>query len=122
MLKRLLHIWTYSDSQPTEITLGLCNSILTPIALFCEIGFMPFFTPIVVGGGVYQLWAVSSDCLTHRTRASLLSLCLFVVTLLLYAFSPCGLDDATHYGWVILVLSSFGSLVRLKREYWHKNG
>jgi len=122
MFKRLMDIWTYSDSQPTEITLGLCNAFLTPLALFFEIGFMPVFLPMVVAGGWYQLWAVSTHCIKHRSRASLSSLCLFVVTLLLYAFSPAGLHDATHFGWLILVISSLGSLLRLKKESWHKNG
>ena len=42
-------------------------------------------------------------------------------TLILYAISPCGLDDATHYGWVVLVFSAGGSLIRLKREQFHKS-
>ena len=122
MFKNLLHIWKYSDSQPTEITLGLCNALLTPIALFFEVGFMPFFLPLVCLGGWYQLWAVSTHSITKRIKASFFSLCLYVITLLLYIFSPCGLQDATHFGWLILVISSFGSLIRLKREHWHKNG
>ncbi len=122
MLKKIFHIWKYSDSQPTEITLGLCNAFLTPLALWCEVGFMPIFIPLVVGGGAYQLWAVSTHCIKHRSRAAFFSLCLFVVTLLLYILSPCGLHDATHFCWFILVLSAMGNLMRLKTETWHKDG
>jgi len=121
MFKKLLHIWAYSDSEPTEITLGLCNAFLTPIALYCEVGFMPIFLPLVVAAGWFQLWAVSTAKICLRVKASLLSLCLFVGTLILYALSPCGLHDATHYGWLILVLSASGSLIRLKREQFHKS-
>lgn len=122
MFKKLIHIWKYSDSQPTEITLGICNAILTPIALFSEVGWMPIFIPLVFIGGWFQLWAVSSNKICMRVRASLFSLCLFVVTLVLYAVSPCGLQDATHYGWLILVFSATGSLVRLKKEQLYSNG
>ena len=122
MLKKLFHIWKYSDSQPTEITLGFCNFILTPLCLFFEIGFMPIFIPLVVIGGLYQLYAVSTEKVCLRVRASFFSLCLFVVTLLLYITSPCGLQDATHYGWLVLAISALGSLIRLKREQLHRHG
>jgi len=122
VLKKLIHIWKYSDSQPTEITLGLCNITLTPICLFLEIGFMPIFLPLVIIGGIYQLYAVSKERVCLRVKASFFSLCLFVVTLLLYINSPYGLHDATHYGWVLLAISSGGSLIRLKREQLHRNG
>lgn len=119
MLKKLLHIWKYSDSQPTEITLGICNFLLTPLCLIFEIGFMPVFIPMVVIGGAYQLYAVSTEKVCLRVRASFFALCLFVITLMLFLFSPCGLQDATHYGWVVLALSAAGSLIRLKREQLH---
>lgn len=122
MLKKLLHIWKYSDSQPTEMTLGICNLILTPIALYSEIGFMPFFLPLVTLGGGFQLWSVSTERVCMRVKAAFLSLCLFVITFLLYLNSPGGLHDATHYGWLILVFSATGSLIRLKREEIHTHG
>ena len=122
MLKNLFHIWKYSDSQPTEITLGLCNAFLTPFALWSEVGWMPFFIPLAIISGWFQLWSVSTHKICFRVKASLFSLCVFVVTLSLYAISPCGLDDATHYGWVVLVVSALGSLIRLKREEIHTDG
>jgi hypothetical protein len=33
-----------------------------------------------------------------------------------------GLPTATHYGWVIFVISSFSNLRRLKTEQLHRNG
>lgn len=121
MIKKLLHIWKYCDSQPTEITHGVCNFVLTPTALFTEVGFMPIFLPLLIVGGAFQLWAVSTEKVCMRVKAAFFSLCLFVITFLLYLNSPCGLDDATHYGWLILVLSSTRNLFRLKREQIHRN-
>ena len=112
MLKKLLHIWKYSDSQPTEITLGICNFILAPLCLIFEIGFMPFFIPLVVAGGAYQLWAVSTEKVCKRVNAAFVSLCLFIITAALFLLSPHGLKDATHYGWLVLALSAAGSLIK----------
>jgi len=33
-----------------------------------------------------------------------------------------GLPSPSHYGWVVLVISSFGNLKRLKTEQLHRNG
>ncbi len=119
MLKKLFHIWKYSDSQPTEIILGIVNLTLAPICILCEIGVMPVFVPLLLIGGCYQLWAVSTEKVCIRVKAAFVSLCLFVVTLLLYLNSPCGLHSPMHYGWIILVLCSLGSLIRLKNEQLH---
>lgn len=122
MLKKLLHIWKYSDSQPTEITLGICNFLLTPLCLLFEIGFMPVFIPLVIAGGAYQLWAVSTEKVCKRVNGAFVALCLFIITSALFLLSPCGLKDATHYGWLVLSLSAGGSLIRLKREQLHRHG
>jgi len=119
MLKKLFHICKYSDSQPTEITLGIVNLAITPLAIFCDIGFMPLFIPLLIFGGAFQLWAVTTEKSLIRVRAALISLCLFVVTLLLYLNSPCGLSTPLHYGWVLLVAGSIGNLIRLKNEELH---
>ena len=118
MIKRLLDIWEHSDSQPTEITLGLCNFVLTPLATVIELGVMPVFQVLLVAVGFFQLYSVAKGCLNYRVKAALLTFSFFMVTLLLYIIC-CGLKDASHYGWVVLVISSFGSLRRLKKEQLH---
>ena len=118
MIKRLLNIWEHSDSQPTEITLGICNFILTPLATIIELGLMPVFNVLLVLVGLFQLFAVANGCINYRVRAAFLSFTLFIITLSLYIIC-CGLKDASHYGWVVLVISSFGSLRRLKKEQLH---
>ena len=118
MIKRLLNIWEHSDSQPTEITLGICNFILTPLATIIELGFMPDFNLLLVSVGFFQLFAVAKGCINYRVKAAFFSFSLFIITLSLYIIC-CGLKDASHYGWVVLVISSFGSLRRLKKEQLH---
>ena len=121
MLKRLKNIWAYSDSQPTEITLAAALMILAPIATAFEIGFMPIYQLILVGAGGYQIFCVSQGDLGCRIRAAILTFGLYSTSLMMYLMTI-GLPTPSHYGWVILTLSSFSSLRRLKTEQLHRNG
>ena len=121
MLDRLKQLWKYSDSQPTEITLGAALMILAPIATIIELGFMPFYQSALIGAGVYQLFCISKGKLECRLRASLITFGLYTSTLAMYLLSI-GLPTPSHYGWVLLVISSFGNLKRLKTEEIYRNG
>jgi len=121
VLKQLRQLWKYSDSQPTEITLGVALMILAPIATMIELGFMPFYQLSLVCAGAYQLLCISKGDLQCRIRASLFTFGLYSSTLTMYLFSI-GLPTPSHYGWVLLVISSFGNLKRLKTEHIHRHG
>ena len=121
MLKKLQQLWQFSDSQPTEITLGAALMILAPVATMMELGFMPFYQLALVSAGAYQLFCISQGVLNCRLRASLITFGLYTSTLVMYLLSI-GLPTPSHYGWVLLVLSSFGNLKRLKTEQIHRNG
>ena len=121
MLKKLQQLWNYSDSQPTEITLGAALMILAPIATMMELGFMPFYQVALVCAGAYQLFCISKENLNCRIRASLFTFGFYSSTLAMYLLSI-GLPTPSHYGWVLLVISSFGNLKRLKTEQIHRNG
>ena len=121
MLKRLQQLWRYSDSQPTEITLGAALITLAPIATLIELGFMPIYQTTLIGAGVYQLYCISKGDLHCRLRASMLTFGLYATSLAMYLITI-GLPTPSHYGWVILLISSFGNLKRLKTEQLHRNG
>ncbi len=121
MFKRLANIWSYSDSQPTEITLGMAIMILAPIATAMEIGFMPFYQLMLVVAGAYQVYCVSVGDLDCRVRAAVFTFGLYATSLVMYLMTI-GLPTPTHYGWVIFVISSFSTLKRLKTEQLHRNG
>ena len=121
MLKRLQRLWRYSDSQPTEITLGAALITLAPIATLIELGFMPIYQTTLIGAGVYQLYCISKGDLQCRLRASMLTFGLYATSLAMYLITI-GLPTPSHYGWVILLISSFGNLKRLKTEQLHRNG
>lgn len=121
MFKKLQQLWKYSDSQPTEITLGGALLILAPICTFYELGFMPFYQSALIGAGAYQLFCISKGNIECRIKAALITFGLYTSTLAMYLLSI-GLPSPSHYGWVLLVISSFGNLKRLKTEQLHRNG
>jgi len=121
VLKKLQQLWKYSDSQPTEITLGAALMILAPVATLIELGFMPVYQLMLIGAGAYQLFCISTGELECRVRAAMLTFGLYTTSLAMYLMTI-GLPTPSHYGWLILVISSFGNLKRLKTEQLHRNG
>ena len=120
-IRSLRNIWKYSDSQPTEITLAAALMFLAPIATYLEICFMPFFEVFLFTGGLYQITCVARGRLDCRVRAAFITFSLYFTSLVMYIINI-GLPTPSHYGWVLLVLSSFSSLKRLKSEQLHRNG
>jgi len=114
-LERLREVWIYSDSQPTEILLASLNILLTPIATYIELGPLWILQIGLVISGIYQLLCISTNDLDCRVRGSLVTFGFYMTTLLFYLFCL-GLPTPTHWGWVVLVFASFGSLRRIKRE------
>lgn len=121
MFDRLRQLWRYSDSQPTEITLGAALMVLAPIATFVELGFMPVYQLALIAAGAYQLYCISKGYLNCRVIAATLTFGLYTTSLTMYLMTI-GLPTPSHYGWLILVISSFGNLKRLKTEQLHRNG
>ena len=119
--KHLVDVWRHSDSQPTEITLALVNILLAPLATRIELGPLVFYQIILVGVGGYQLMCVAKGDLQCRVRASMLTFGAFTATLMMYVITI-GLPTPSHWGWLVLVFSSFGSLKRLKTEQLHRHG
>ena len=120
MLKRLRQIWTYSDSQPTEITLALANILLVHFAIGSEIGGLYFFRGVIIASGMFQLYCVSRSDIKCRVVASVLTFAVYSITTIMY-LTHIGLPTATHMGWFVLVFASFGSVRRLILEKLHKD-
>jgi len=119
MVKRILKIWGYSDSQPTEITLALANIFLTHVAIGIEIGDNYIFRVVIFLSGLYQLYCVSKEDLSCRLKASVLSFAVYLISTIIYIKSI-GLPTPTHYGWVVLCFASFGCMRRLIIEKIHR--
>lgn len=118
---RLRQIWLYSDSQPTEIILALCNIFLTPLAILFEIGELYFYISVVIISGLYQILCVTSDDIICRVRASMFTFGIYCASAILYLLTI-GFPTPTHYGWIVFVIASFGSMGRVTREKIFRNG
>jgi hypothetical protein len=112
---RLRQVWMYSDSQPTEIVLALANIFLAPLALSIELGASLFFSLIPMMSGIYQIICVASDDIDCRVRASMVTFGIYSASAVMYAITI-GFPSPTHYGWLLFIIASFGSMSRLSRE------
>ena len=119
-LKNLKEIFLYADSQPTEIMLGMLNFVLLLPATLIELGWIPLYqiAGILVGG--FQLFAVARQDISLRRNASFLSFVVFTMTIVLYASCGYFSKSASHWGWIVLWLSSLSSVKRVTTEYYHK--
>lgn len=119
-LKNLKDIFLYADSQPTEIMLGMLNFILLFPTTIIELGWIPVYQiyGLLVGG--FQLFAVARQDIKLRKTASLLSFTVFSTTVTFYALEGYLNNSASHWGWVVLWLSSLSSVKRVHSEFWHK--
>lgn len=116
-------IWQYSDSQPTEITLAVALVILYPTATYLELGYAPIMQVLAPIAGLYQLYCVSGKCLSCRVRASFVTFSFYVLAAVMYLYCGKLFEGASYWGWVLLSVSSFGSLKRIKKEeLYRKNG
>jgi len=111
----LKQAWLYADSQPTEILLACINIFLAPIASYIELGGLWFYEITLILSGLYQLNCVATNNLSCRVRGALITFGLYMTTLIMY-LTCLGLPTPSHWGWVVLVVASFSSLRRLKKE------
>lgn len=118
MLSKLKNIWSYSDSQPTEITLALANIFLTHITIAAELGGLYVFRIIIFFSGLYHLYCVANEDLSCRVKASVITFAVYLTSTIAYLFTI-GFPTPTHYGWLVLCFASFGSMRRLILEKIH---
>ena len=117
---KLRHIYLYSDSQPTEITLAVCLVVLSPIVTILEIGWMPIYNLVCIGFGLFQLYCIANEDIKCRMRAALLSMSAYVSTFLMYTIKGTIFVSPTHWGWFVLAFSAWGVVRRLNTEYLHR--
>ena len=108
-------IWVYGDGQPTEIILALINIVLTPIALYLELGCFGIFGVYLIASGLHQLWCIACDNLKCRLRGAFFTFSAYFGTLIMYLGSI-GLPTPSHWGWAVLLFASFSSMLRIKKE------
>ena len=120
LLTNLKNTWRYSDSQPTEITLGAAMMILAPIAVSMETHCSWYLNIFFIFAGIFQIRCVATNDIICRIRGAFITSSAYLICLLLY-LTTIGLPTPSHWGWVLLTYSSFSTLSRLKTEQLRRN-
>jgi len=117
MLKKLGHILTYHDSEPTEVLQGLIWLIFAPIVL--EATFFPnlwYVALISVLTGFLTLYSVVYESLTTRKYAAYVYGLLSLTFVILF-FKDNGLySNPMNWGWVVISISAISNTRRIQRK------
>ena len=117
MLKKLGHILTYHDSEPTEVLQGLIWLIFAPIVL--EATFFPDFwyitlTSIITGS--ITLYSVVYESLTIRKYVAY-TYGLLSLTLIILFFRDSGFNsNPMNWGWIVISISAISNIRRIQRK------
>lgn len=115
-LSRFKNLFWYSDSEPSEITIAICNLFALPAAIIGELD-SPSAILIMVSlmCGAYQLWAVLwSCCIKHRLLAVQIASLLSVAVLInLYTG---GIIFGSSTVWVVMAGLAFWNTARVFNE------
>ena len=116
MIKKLGHILTYHDSEPTEVLQGLIWFIFAPIVLEAE--FFPKFwylaiISIIVGFGA--LYSVVYKSLETRRKFAYGYGVIAIVFVLIHFFTDAP-STPMNWGWVVIAISALSNIRRITRK------
>jgi len=126
-IKNLRNILLYSDSEPTELLVGLISGLMVPLFLWRNHNEIMALYFIFIGLGLFQIGAVICSNFVARERASLFTMATYIVMFLnttiisVYLKFPIGYE--LH--WLFLAVISVWNLKRVsvdKRRYRRRNG
>jgi len=117
MLKKLGHILTYHDSEPTEVLQGLIWLIFAPIVL--EATFFPdlwYITLTSIITGFITLYSVVYESLTIRKYVAY-TYGLLSLTLIILFFRDSGFNsNPMNWGWIVISISAISNIRRIQRK------
>ena len=113
---KLKNLFWYSDSEPSEITIAVCNLIALPAAIIGELSNpSAILIMLALMCGIYQLWAVLwSDCIKHRLLAVQIA-SLLSVSVLINLYTG-GLILGSSTVWFIMAGLAFWNTARVFKE------
>ena len=116
MIKKLGHILTYHDSEPTEVLQGLIWFIFAPMVLEAE--FFPKFwylaiISIIVGFGA--LYSVVYKSLETRRKFAYGYGVIAIVFVLIHFFTDAP-STPMNWGWVVIAISALSNIRRITQK------
>lgn len=117
MIKKLLHILTYHDSEPTEIIQGLIWFIFAPSVLMMENLNMWYIGMISALIGFGTLYSVVYSSLRIRKLFAYLYGIISIVFVTIH-FSDYEPNTWSHmnWGWVVIAISALSNIRRINQK------
>lgn len=119
MLKKLGHILTYHDSEPTEIIQGLIWLIFAPVVLMMERPELWYVNILSVLVGFGTLWSVVYSTLAIRKYFGFAYG--FMAILFSYIFLAGLSSNAMNWGWVVIAISALSNIRRIQQKIKAQN-
>jgi len=116
MIKKLGHILTYHDSEPTEVLQGLIWFIFAPIVLEAE--FFPDLWYVAVVSsliGFGTLYSVVYGSLERRRVFGYLYGALSIIFVLFHFFGDVT-QTPMNWGWVVIAISALSNIRRITQK------
>tara|TARA_X000001382_G_scaffold101953_1_gene76646 strand:+ start:6446 stop:6808 length:363 start_codon:yes stop_codon:yes gene_type:complete len=114
-MNRLKQILIYSDGEPSEILIGVCHIFLLPATICVEFNALNIpLIIIAILSGVYQLYAVFSNCLRLRFYAVQIATIISSTTCVNLYLS--GLLNGSRIEWIIIFLFALWNTFRIVNE------
>jgi len=114
-MNRLKQILIYSDGEPSEILIGICHIFLLPATIYVDFDTLNIpLTITAILSGVYQMYAVFSNCLKHRFYAVQIATIIASTTCLNLYLS--GLLNGSRIEWIIIFVFALWNTFRLVNE------
>ena len=116
MIKKLGHILTYHDSEPTEVLQGLIWFIFAPMVLEAE--FFPKFWYLAIISalvGFGTLYSVIYKSLETRRKFAYGYGVIAIVFVLIHFFTDAP-STPMNWGWVVIAISALSNIRRITQK------
>lgn len=116
MIKKLGHILTYHDSEPTEVLQGLIWFIFAPMVLeaefFPDLWYVAIISAIIGFGTLYSVVYLSLE--TRRKFAYSYGV-VAIIFVLIHFFSNAPYTPM-NWGWVVIAISALSNIRRISQK------
>ena len=116
MIKKLGHILTYHDSEPTEVLQGLIWFIFAPMVLEAE--FFPKFWYLAIISAIIgfgTLYSVVYKSLKTRRKFAYGYGVIAIIFVLIHFFSDAPYTPM-NWGWVVIAISALSNIRRISQK------
>ncbi len=117
MIKKLGHILTYHDSEPTEVLQGLIWFMFAPLVLeaefFPDLWYVSAISSII---GFGTLYSVVYSSLKRRRIFGYLYGSMAIVFITIHFLSGDFSTNPMNWGWVVIAISGLSNIRRITRK------